>query len=271
MPNYPVTLLNAVLVLLRMVKEYIVRVALWQTANHRPVQPSEKMTRILIADDDLSLCELLGDYLQQEGFSVALVHRGDEVLGALAAEQSELLILDVMLPGLNGFDVLKQLREKYPHLPALMLTARGDDIDRIVGLELGADDYLPKPFNPRELLARLRSVLRRVQAPEPEPHMLANGPLHIDYNTREARLKGQVLPLTSAEFGLLAMLMQNCGQVIHKDQLAQGALQRPLNAYDRSIDVHMSHLRKKLEACGGAAQWLLSVRGQGYQLARLKP
>jgi two-component system response regulator CpxR len=229
------------------------------------------MTKILIADDDLSLCELLGDYLRQEGFSVAVVHGGDDVLDTLAVGQSELLILDVMLPGLNGFDVLKRLREQHHQLPVLMLTARGDDIDRIVGLELGADDYLPKPFNPRELLARLRSILRRVHSSEPEPERLANGPLHIDYNTREASLKGQVLPLTSAEFGLLAMLMENCGQVIDKDQLAQGALQRPLNAYDRSIDVHMSHLRKKLEACGGAAQWLLSVRGQGYQLARLKP
>ena len=227
------------------------------------------MTRIIIADDDLALCELLADYLRQEGYAVTAVHRGDEVMAAVSASTDNLLILDVMLPGMNGFDVLKQLREKYPELPVLMLTARGDDVDRIVGLELGADDYLSKPFNPRELLARLRTILRRVQPAKPEPALLVNGPLQVNYRKREARLNQQVLSLTTAEFELLAMLMEHCGTVIGKEQLAQGALQRPLNAYDRSIDVHMSHLRKKLEAAGGSSQWLLSIRGQGYQLVPL--
>jgi len=227
------------------------------------------MTRIIIADDDLALCELLADYLRQEGYAVTTIHRGDEVMATVSASTDSLLILDVMLPGINGFDVLKQLREKHLELPVLMLTARGDDVDRIVGLELGADDYLSKPFNPRELLARLRTILRRTQPTKQESGILVNGPLQINYSKREARLNQQVLSLTTAEFGLLAMLMENCGQVMGKDQLAQGALQRPLNAYDRSVDVHMSHLRKKLEAGGGHPQWLLSIRGQGYQLIQL--
>jgi len=234
------------------------------------VPASTSPPRILIAEDDLSLGELLADYLQREQFAVTVVVRGDDVIAAIAAVKPDLLILDVMLPGLGGFDVLRQLREKSATLPVLMLTARGDDVDRIVGLELGADDYLPKPFNPRELVARLRSILRRAKpVPLAESDTLRNGPLHLNRSTREARLGEHAMPLTTAEFELLAALIAQCGQVVSKEDLARLALQRTLNPFDRAIDVHLSHLRKKIEAAGGDAHWLLSVRGQGYQLARL--
>jgi DNA-binding response OmpR family regulator len=228
------------------------------------------MTSLLIADDDLALCDLLKDYLRQENLSVFSVNRGDEVLQELARKNIDMLILDVMLPGLNGFDVLKQIRERRMTLPVLMLTARGDDVDRIVGLESGADDYLPKPFNPRELLARVRSILRRVQASgKNNDHLLANGPLTLNDSNREVRIHQQQLALTTAEFELLSILMESCGQVISKEDLAQRALKRSLNAYDRSIDVHLSHLRKKIEAAGGNAQWIISIRNHGYQLVKL--
>ena len=221
--------------------------------------------RVLIIDDDQELCALLSEYLQLQGFSVAAIHDGSEAIEHLRHEHYDVLVLDIMLPGTMGLDVLRTLRG-FDKTPVLMLTARGEDTDRIVGLELGADDYLPKPCNPRELAARLRAILRRVQA---EPTAPASVELKVGVTTlnsanRTASHRGRELGLTSAEFNILQVLMQHAGEVVDKDSLSRKALDRPLSAYDRSIDVHISKIRRKLAAAGGD-DIILSVRGRGYQ------
>lgn len=222
------------------------------------------MDRILIIDDDRELCSLLSEYLKPENYIVDAVYDGKEGLDAAVTGNYHLIILDVMLPGqLNGFNILQWIRSKTT-IPVLMLSARGDDIDRIVGLEMGADDYMPKPFNPRELLARIRTILRRSSV---STHAITGenaavytiGDLELDTNTRSVKCASKPIELTSVEFELLKRLILNAGQVLSRDQLTSDVLGRELSPYDRSIDVHISKLRKKL-----GANRIKSVRGSGY-------
>jgi len=219
---------------------------------------------LLIIDDDVALCELLRDYLQPEGFDVAASHNGAEALQHLRTATYDAIVLDSMLPGRMGLDVLRELRQ-FSATPVLMLTARGDDTDRIVGLEMGADDYLPKPCNPRELVARLRAILRRARPSDADPpRALSVGALSMDSSRRTAHYDQQVLTLTSAEFNVLYALVTHAGEVISKDDLCERALGRRLQAYDRSVDVHVSRLRGKLAELGNVRS-IVAVRGAGYQ------
>lgn len=232
------------------------------TANHSP-HTRPMGNHILIIDDDTELCELLSDFLQLEGFKVDAIHDGNDALDSITREPPDAVVLDIMLPGMQGLEVLRQLRAN-SRLPVIMLTARGEDSDRILGLELGADDYLPKPCNPRELAARLRAVLRRSK-PEPETDSCMEvGETRLDPSDRSASHAGGDLGLTSAEFNVLHVLLLSAGQVVDKETLSRDALGRPLSAYDRSIDVHVSKIRRKLAAQGGE-ELIVSVRGAGYQ------
>lgn len=223
--------------------------------------------RILIIDDDVELCELLGDYLAAEGFAVEAVHDGES--GAARVKDGDycLVVLDVMLPKVNGFEVLRRIRGG-SQVPVLMLTARGDEIDRIVGLEMGADDYLPKPFNPRELVARLRAIQRRVAAAPAEggapPDLLEVGDVAVDPGARSVRCSGREVEVTSVEFSILEVLLRTAGRVISREDLSLQALGRRLNYQDRSIDVHVSSLRKKLGPTDSGGERIKSVRGIGY-------
>lgn len=221
-------------------------------------------TTVLIVDDDRELCDLLGEYLGQQGFTVHAIHDGAQAVARLSSQRYAVVVLDIMLPGMQGLDVLRKLRE-HSDTPVMMLTARGEDTDRIVGLELGADDYLPKPCNPRELVARLRAILRRAGEPGRPPVEFSVGALRLHSGERSARLGDTPLPLTSAEFNLLQALMRQPGSPVDKETLSRAALGRPLSPYDRSIDVHVSKIRRKLLDAGGDGL-ILSVRGKGYQL-----
>jgi two-component system response regulator CpxR len=225
------------------------------------------MPRILLIDDDEELCELVSEYLAVEGFTVEAVHDGETGLREAVAGGHDLIILDVMLPKKNGFDVLRDLRQEM-QIPVLMLTARGDDMERIVGLEIGADDYLAKPFNPRELVARLRAILRRTQAAPESPESLTAEKIRIEdveisLSARSARRDGEDLNLTSVEFELLAELLKNAGKVIKKEDLNQSVLGRRLSPFDRSLDMHISNLRKKLGTRGGEER-IKTIRSVGY-------
>jgi DNA-binding response OmpR family regulator len=223
--------------------------------------------RVLLVDDDRELCQMLTEYLEAEHFDVTSVHDGGDALAQLRAGDFEIVILDVMLPSVGGFDVLRKLGASYD-TPILMLTARGDDIDRIVGLELGADDYLSKPFNPRELVARMRAILRRASSRSARgaPDELAVGPITLNTGTRQVRVAEQLIPLTGAEFRVLELLMLSAGQVISRDSMTELALGRKLAAYDRSIDTHISNLRRKLNLETGRNPEIKNVRGSGYTL-----
>ncbi|MBW2689491.1 MAG: response regulator transcription factor [Deltaproteobacteria bacterium] len=227
------------------------------------------MNRILVIDDDIELCELLSDYLSSEGFVVETVHHGEKGAEKALSKEYALVILDVMLPGMNGFDVLRKIREA-SKLPVIMLTARGDDIDRIVGLELGADDYLPKPFNPRELVARVRAIQRRTEvasAPTSAAQHSSEvsvGDIILSTVSRSVKREGEPIELTSVEFTLLEVLLRQAGQVISREELVEKALGRQLSAYDRSIDVHVSALRKKLGHYCGNIERIKTIRSVGY-------
>jgi len=224
------------------------------------------MNNILIIDDDKDLCELLRDYLTPEGFIVESVHNGLEGAERAVAGEYSLVVLDVMLPGINGFEALRRIRAASP-VPVLMLTARGEDVDRIVGLEIGADDYLPKPFNPRELVARIRAVLRRAESKptsQADPGKLVVGNVELVSSTRTVSCSGQKMDLTSVEFAILETLMRLAGQVVSRDDLVKKALGRNLYEYDRSIDVHVSSLRKKLGQYAGESDRIKTVRNIGY-------
>lgn len=228
------------------------------------------MSRILVIDDDIELCELLTDYLTAEGFTVQSVNRGDLGAQQALAEEYSLIVLDVMLPGLNGFDVLRKIREA-SKVPVVMLTARGDDVDRIVGLELGADDYLPKPFNPRELVARIRAVQRRTDTAEETPASVVDkltevqiGDVQLCPASRSVKRAKQRVELTSVEFSLLEVLLRQAGQVVSREELVEKVLGRRLSAYDRSIDVHVSALRKKLGHQSDRGERIRTIRGIGY-------
>jgi len=221
--------------------------------------------RILLIDDDAELCALLEEFLRREGFDVECEQEGHQGLHKALAGGVDLIILDVMLPGIDGFEILRRLRSQVK-TPVIMLTARGEDVDRIIGLELGADDYLPKPFNPRELAARVRAVLRRYEArpPEPSARLEVNG-VTIDPGSREAFSNGKRVELTTFEFDILEMLMRAAGRVLSRDALMESFYNRKATPFDRSIDMHISHLRKKLER-GDAL--IKTIRGVGYQFAR---
>ena len=223
--------------------------------------------KILIIDDDTGLCELLSSYLTSEGFDVEAAHDGAQGADRALEGNYALIVLDVMLPTLNGFEVLRRIRQQ-SQVPVLMLTARGEDIDRIVGLEMGADDYLPKPFNPRELVARLRAIQRRTLAALPAgaagPEILEVGDVMLDLGTRSVRCAGVPVELTSLEFSLFEALLRLAGTVISREELTRQALGREFSGLDRSIDVHVSSLRKKLGPAAGGDDRIKSVRGIGY-------
>jgi DNA-binding response OmpR family regulator len=220
---------------------------------------------VLIIDDDKELCALLSDFLSLEGFETQAIHDGAEAVTHCRNHDHDAIVLDIMLPGLQGLDVLRQVRQ-FSTTPILMLTARGEDTDRILGLELGADDYLAKPCNPRELAARLRAILRRgnLVAEDVAAPVLEAGQTSMNAADRSATFDGVDLQLTSTEFNVLQVLVTNAGTVVSKDLLSQNALGRALSAYDRSIDVHISKIRKKLSELGGD-NLIVSVRGSGYQ------
>ncbi len=224
--------------------------------------------KLLLIDDDRELCSLLAEFLLLEGFQANAIHNGTEAVAHCRKYSYDAIVLDIMLPGLQGLDVLRQIRH-FSTTPILMLTARGEDTDRIMGLELGADDYLPKPCNPRELSARLRAILRRSAKLVDDAAILEAGKTIINPAQRSARYDGTDLQLTSAEFNVLQVLVRCAGTVVNKDTLSQQALGRALSAYDRSIDVHVSKIRKKLAALGGDSL-IVSVRGSGYQF-RINP
>lgn len=218
---------------------------------------------ILIIDDDTELTDLLTQYLEPEGFNVICVHDGDTGVKKALNMNFDAIILDVMLPKLNGFEALKAIRE-HSQTPILMLTARGDDIDRIVGLEIGADDYLPKPCNPRELVARLRAILRRTQKTPVHRPIIEEHNIVVDCSKRNVTMAGKYLELTNAEFNILEMLIKSPGQAFSKEELTEYALGRKYTAYDRSIDVHISNLRNKLGDNPQGEAIVKTVRGFGY-------
>ncbi|MFA7386262.1 MAG: response regulator transcription factor [Thiohalobacteraceae bacterium] len=228
------------------------------------------MTRILLADDDVELCTMLSEYLQAEGFVVDTVHDGETALARAQAVDYDLLLLDVMMPGKNGFDVLRALRPASA-LPVLILTARGDDVDSVLGLELGADDYLAKPSNPRVLVARIRAILRRA-APDPKDaaglEPLRIGDLELRPGTREVLVGGRALSVTSTEYSVLEVLVGSAGHLVSKSDLSRRALGRELGRWDRGIDMHISNLRRKLGSFPDGRERIKTVRGAGYQYLR---
>ncbi len=231
------------------------------------------MRRVLLIDDDVELSDMLTQYLNQEEFTVDQVFDGEQGAEQAVAERYDIVLLDVMLPGLNGFEVLPRIRQ-LSQVPVLMLTARGEDIDRVVGLEMGADDYLPKPCNPRELVARIRAILRRteqMQDSSENTHLkqsITLGDLYIQPTLRRVLYKDEALDITSTEFNILLLLVNNAGQVVSKEDLSQQALGRELARYDRSIDMHVSNLRRKLGDSDSEHPLIHTIRGIGYQFVK---
>ncbi|MGA8277207.1 MAG: response regulator transcription factor [Rhodanobacteraceae bacterium] len=225
--------------------------------------------RILLVDDDQELTSLLRDFLVREGFEIALAHDAEAALAALREQAFDALVLDVMMPGRSGLDLLRELRRESA-VPVLMLTALGEDIDRILGLELGADDYLPKPCNPRELAARLRAVLRRARGEGSETLTdLHNGSIWLRAASRSVTIDDEPITLTATEFDLLALLLRETGRVVSKEQISQTVLGRPLGPFDRSIDVHISNLRRKLGNAVDGNSPITTIHRSGYLLRRL--
>lgn len=225
------------------------------------------MSRLLLVDDDVELCELVTEFLGGEGFELDVVYDGRGGLERARSTSYDLVILDVMLPGLSGFEVLRQLRES-SSVPVIMLTARGEEVDRIVGLEMGADDYLPKPFNPRELAARIRAILRRADAPAASSDLVAVDDVTVDLGTRMVTVAGGEVELTGVEFSLLEALVRSAGTVVSRDDLSRAALYRKASAFDRSLDVHISNLRRKLGPGPDGGDRIKTVRGVGYQYSK---
>ncbi|CRI63737.1 Transcriptional regulatory protein CpxR [Thiocapsa sp. KS1] len=227
--------------------------------------------RVLLVDDDLELGEMLIEYFEREGIQATAVQDGETGVGRALSGEFDILVLDVMMPGVNGIEALRRIRARNSRIPILMLTARGDDVDRIVGLELGADDYVPKPCTPRELVARIRAILRRTQAPEPADlptGPLTEGALTLWPEQRRATWQDEPLTLTSTEFNLLEVLVREAGRVVTKQVLSEQGLGRPLARYDRGIDVHLSSIRHKLGTDGAGRSPIQTVRGVGYQYVR---
>ena len=223
------------------------------------------MQRILIIDDDIELCDLVTEYLEPEGYAVESVNEGHEGVGRALSGDYALAVLDYMLPGLNGFEVLRQIRTT-SRLPVVMLTARGDDVNRIIGLQIGADDYLPKPFNPLELVARINAVLRRSQpqSDQERVEIISIGDIEMDNRTRTVRRAGESIELTVVEYSLLEKLLNAPGRILTREELVREVLRRELSPFDRSIDTHVSNLRKKLGHEVNGVERIKTVRGVGY-------
>lgn len=242
------------------------------------------MSKILLVDDDVELTNLLAELLSLEGFDIHVVHNGQEALTELELQTYDIILLDIMMPVLNGIETLKQLRQKLT-TPVLMLSARDYDIDRVLGLELGADDYLPKPFNDRELVARIKAILRRTagnsplatdvitpssQTAEENSKQLSFGGVELHPGRQQAIFEGKDLELTGTEFALLQMLMRNPGQILSRELLSLEILGKRLTPYDRAIDMHISNLRKKLPERNDNLPWFKTLRGRGYLLVTEK-
>ncbi len=225
------------------------------------------MNHVLLIDDDVELVTMFAEYLAQEGFAVTCVHNGQEGARAALSGEYAIAILDVMMPGTNGIDALRLIRAA-SRIPVLMLTARGDDADRILGLELGADDYVAKPCTPRELTARVRAILRRTQAAPDNGAVLTVGKLTMYPEQRRVTWDGAPVELTSTEFNLLEVLARNAGRPVSKNELSEQGLGRPLARFDRNIDVHLSSLRHKLGPLADGRSCLQTIYRQGYQLIR---
>ncbi len=218
---------------------------------------------ILIVDDDTELCSLLQRYLERELFRVKTVHTAEEGLKEALSGLYQGVILDVMLPGGSGIEILRQIRSR-SEIPVIMLTAKGDESNRIEGLEIGADDYVPKPCNPRELSARLRAILRRGRSADVAAAKLQVDDLEIDFETHKVVRDGEELDLTATEFNILGVLVREIGKVIDKNRLAEQSMQRSLTLFDRSLDMHLSNLRKKLGAAPDGSPRIKTIRGVGY-------
>ncbi|MEG9531304.1 response regulator [Mannheimia indoligenes] len=242
------------------------------------------MSKILLIDDDLEFTDLLTELLSLEGFQITVAHNGQEGLNKLEVNSYDLVLLDVMMPVLNGIETLKRLRQKYS-LPVLMLSARDDQIDRILGLELGADDYLPKPFNDRELIARIKAILRRTSniSKSSEVNVALNknteeisskglnfAGIELHFGSQQALYRGKNLDLTGTEFALLQMLMSQPGKILSRELLSLEILGKQLTPYDRAIDMHMSNLRKKLPQREDGLPWFKTLRGKGYLMVTKK-
>ncbi|KQX34509.1 response regulator transcription factor [Variovorax sp. Root434] len=228
------------------------------------------MPRVLLVDDDVDLTEMLSMYLVREGFEVQVVCDGESGVAEAARGVYAIVVLDIMMPRMSGIEALRRIRAT-SQVPVLMLTARGENIDRIVGLDMGADDYVPKPCTPGELAARIRAILRRTETREPastaaNPRMLQVGELALWPGSRRALWRGQPLELTGTEFGLLDVLARHAGQLVSKETISQQAFGKPLARFDRRIDVHISSIRQKLGTRPDGESWIQSVRGRGYQL-----
>jgi DNA-binding response OmpR family regulator len=240
------------------------------------LQTSKEMTRranprLLVVDDDRDLCQLVTQYLEPEGFTLSVVHTGGEGVKTAVEGNHELIVLDVMLPDKKGFDVLREIRMRV-RTPVLMLTAKGDEFDRVLGLELGADDYLPKPFSPRELIARISAILRRSgwqseTNTTSRPPVIRSADIELDLAARTVSKAGEPLRLTSAEFDLLRAFFEAPGQVLTREALVENVLDRKFSPFDRSIDLHISNLRRKLGLQSDGAERIRSVRGIGYLYA----
>ena len=219
---------------------------------------------VLIADDDTVLSQMLAEYLTAEGYEVCLAEDGVLALEALNKASFEIVLLDIMMPNLDGIETLRKIRERF-QLPVIMLTARGDDLDRILGLELGADDYVPKPCNPRELLARIKAVLRRTNLKPDNTSPISIGEVLLDPRSREVRVSDVLVALTQTEFDLLHLLLLSPGEVVSKNTISIEVLGKPLSQWDRSIDVHISNLRKKIGSDSeNAGEQIRTLRGAGY-------
>jgi len=220
------------------------------------------MLQILVVDDDVELCELVAEYLEPDGYKVEAVHDGQTGLERALSGDHALAVLDYMLPGLNGFELLKQIRNR-SRLPIVMLTARGDAVSRIVGLQMGADDYLPKPFDPLELLARINAVLRRA-LPERGSGALAVGDIEMDHRTRTVKRDGETVELTLVEYSILEKLLNAAGTIVKREELVRDVLHRALSPFDRSMDTHVANLRRKLGHQVEGVERINTVRGIGY-------
>src|SRR5256885_1267973 len=228
------------------------------------LQSETVMEKILVIDDDVELCELVAEYLEPDGYKVEAIHEGHEGVQRALSGEHALAVLDYMLPGLNGFEVLRQIRAS-SRVPIVMLTARGDDINRIIGLQIGADDYLPKPFNPLELVARINAVLRRTQSePETKLELIVVGDIEMDNRTRTVRRSDQPIELTVVEYSLLEKLLTAPGRILTREELVKAVLHRELSPFDRSIDTHVSNLRRKLGHEVNGVERIKTVRGVGY-------
>lgn len=227
------------------------------------------MAKLLLVDDDIELVELLTELLRLEGFQVEIAHNGQQALDKLDSSY-DLVLLDIMMPVLNGVETLKQLRQRFD-IPVMMLTARGNEIDRVLGLELGADDYLPKPFNDRELVARIKAILRRTanssevkKAALQDVTVIEYEGITLQIGSQQAFYAGKDLNLTGTEFALLQILIANPGRILSREYLNMKVLSKPLTPFDRAIDMHMSNLRKKLPPKADGSSWFKTLRGRGY-------